>query len=261
VGINAVYGVKTSSRIDPLAIQRDAGPLYRRPNGGYTVDPDLAVDEQKKGEPTGKKLLFKPNSKGQDVFHDPKESKFPDQGRPSESNHGNVRPDIDYRRDQNKNPIKDRDGNLIPVGGVTIDHAEQSIVLSLPALRRLRFPINGKVDTRADIAARTVLAALGLCAAALADDAGLDLRSRCLLYAEQDRTWTLLDRKASGEFIVPADHAVKLFHDAVDVAKKAGLPWLEEPLVLRPSDELVKLVVKSQKLAVQRGGESGEGGD
>ncbi len=182
VGINAQPGVKTSSRLDPLAIQKDAGPLYRRPDGGYTTDPSLAMDELKEGQATGKKVLFKPNSKGADVFHDPNEPSFPDQGRPSEANHGNVTPDIDYRRDQNRNKIKDEAGRPIPVGGFTITAAEQTVVLSFPALRRLRFPVDGKLDPKVDDAARTVLAALGLCAAALAAEAGLDLRSRCLLW-------------------------------------------------------------------------------
>ena len=70
-----------------------------------------------------------------------------------------------------------------------------------------------------DAAGRTVLAALGLCAAALADDAGLDLRSRCLLYPETDLTWELLDRKGGGEFTLSADDAIALFHQAVDAAK------------------------------------------
>jgi hypothetical protein len=47
----------------------------------------------------------------------------------------------------------------------------------------------------------------------------------------------------------------------VEQAKKVGLPWRSEPLVLTPSVELVKLVVKSQRLTVQQGGESGEGGE
>ena len=80
--------------------------------------------------------------------------------RTSEANHGNVTPSISE---------KDRDGEFL-AGGVTIDRAEQTIVLSFPALRRLRFPINGEAQSRleVDVAARTVLAALGLCAAALA---------------------------------------------------------------------------------------------
>jgi CRISPR-associated protein Csb1 len=52
-----------------------------------------------------------------------------------------------------------------------------------------------------------------------------------------------------------------LFKDAVAAAKKVGLPWREEPLVLTPSEQLVKLVVKSQNLAANQGGDSGEGGE
>jgi hypothetical protein len=48
---------------------------------------------------------------------------------------------------------------------------------------------------------------------------------------------------------------------AVEQAKSLGLPWRAEPLVLTPSDQLVQLVVKSQLLAVQQGGESAEGNE
>jgi CRISPR-associated protein Csb1 len=262
VGINAERGVKTSSRIDPVAIQKDAGPLYRRADGGYTVDPSLAVDELKDGKPTGKKLLFKPNTKGVDVFHDPKESSYPDQGRPSEANHGNVTPDIDYRRDQNRNKIKDEEGKFIPVGGYTITSAEQTVVLSFPALRRLRFPINGRRDPKVDDAARTVLAALGLCAATLAAEAGLGLRSRCLLWPTAPLTWELLGKpgQIEKELTLEADEAIQLFKEAVEIAtgKTIGLPWQEKPLRLIPSDELVKLVVVSQRLAQAQGSEGGD---
>lgn len=240
VGIDAVYGVKTSSRIDPLGIQLKAGPVYASRSGegvGWTLDEAQARQEKNK-----------PVTLGRD-------------GRPSEVNHGNVTPDIDYRKDRNRNLVKDSDGNPIPVGGVTIDHAEQTIVLSLAAIRRLRFPINGKGDAQIDIAAQTVLIALGLCAAALADDAGLDLRSRCLLYPEEDLVWTLVERGAvKNEFTLPACEAIALLKDSVSAAKETGLPWRETPLVIFPSDELVRLVLKSQQLAIQ-GGDGGEGGE
>lgn len=253
VGINAVRGCKTSSRLDPLAIQKDAGPLYRRPDGGFTTDPSQALDElSKEGQPTGKKILFKPNKKGQDVTHDPKDSSFPDQGRPSEANHGNVTPSLSK---------KDRDGEFL-AGGVTIDRAEQTIVLSFPALRRLRFPLNGETHSRpdVDVAARSVLAALGLCAAALAAEAGLDLRSRCLLWPTEPLKWELLGRPGEIEkdIVVTAEQSIQLLKEAIQAATQIGLPWRTEPLRLRPSDELVKLVVKSQQLAVQQGGEGGE---
>ncbi len=222
VGINAVLGAKTSSRIDPLGIQLKAGPLYRTSEPlGWTLNPEKAVKE--KGKPV---LLGKT-------------------GRPSEANHGNVTPTISER---------DRQGEYLG-GGVTIDYAEQSIVLSLPALRRLRFPINGRYDRQADEAAWTVLTALGLCAAILADDAGLDLRSRCLLWPEEPLKWELLGRpgEIQSDIVLDAEAALRLFREAIDEARKCGLPWRTTPLQLQPAPELVRLVVKSQQLAQSQG--------
>lgn len=226
VGINAVYGVKTSSRIDPLGIQLKAGPLYADNDGGWTLEESQAETRKNK-----------PLTLGKD-------------GRPSEANHGNIAPSLSGR---------DRETGEYLAGGVTISSAEQTIVLSLPALRRLHFPVNGKPNPEADAAGRTVLAALGLYAAALADEAGLDLRSRCLLYPEADLTWELLDRNNGGSFTLTVDAAKEIVDQAVMEAKAAGLPWNEEPVVLTPSEQLVKLVVKSQRLAAKQGGD--EGGD
>jgi CRISPR-associated protein Csb1 len=156
---------------------------------------------------------------------------------------------------------RDRETKEYLAGGVTISHAEQTVVLSLPALRRLRFPVDGKNDNERDNAARTVLAALGLCAAALAAEAGLDLRSRCLLWPCEPLTWKLLDKPGEPptELGLSADAAVKLLNEAVKKAKALGLPWRDEPVVLTPSDALVKLVVKSQQLAAQQGGDAVQG--
>ena len=233
VGINAVYGVKTSSRIDPLGIQLKAGPLYAVPNGdgiGWTLDESVAKKEKNKAKPLGK------------------------DGRPSEANHGNVTPSLSDR---------DRETGAYLAGGVTINSAEQTVVLSFPALRRLRFPINGKFDQEVDEAGRTVLAALGLCAAALAAEAGLDLRSRCLLWPTAPLNWELLGKPGDKpeKRTLDANESIDLLTKAVAAVTTLGLKWLEKPLVLTPSEQLVKLVAKSQQLAVHQGGESGEGGE
>lgn len=227
VGVDASYGTKTSSRIDPLAIRKDAAVIYETPDRGWTLTQDEAAQEKK---------TKKPILRGKD-------------GKPSEANHGNIVPSLSD---------VSRDG--VPLaGGVTIAYAEQMTVISLPALRRLQFPLDGKVSAEVNNAGRAVLAALGLCGAVLAAERGLDLRSRCLLWPTAPLTWDLLDRPGqdSSSHVLEADAAIQLLTEAVQQATKLGLPWLTEPLKLKPAKKLVELVRKSQELAIT----SGEGGD
>ena len=143
-----------------------------------------------------------------------------------------------------------------PNSGLTIEYAEQTTTLSLICLRRLRFPIQGRLSPGADQAARTVLAALGLTAATLAFEAGVDLRSRCLLWPDGPMVWELLDRPGEEpkKYSLTSDGAVELLKGAVDAARRVGLQWHEEPLVLKPSAELVKLVRLSQLVAAKETG-------
>lgn len=144
--------------------------------------------------------------------------------------------------------------------GVTIEHAEQTTTLSLIALRRLRFPVNGTQDAEADVAARTVLAALGLTAAALAFESGIGLRSRCLLWPEGPMTWELLDSpgQPASAFAVSSDQAIALLAKAVGAAREAQLPWPEAPLYLKPSAQLAELVRRSQLEATREEADGGK---
>ena len=164
--------------------------------------------------------------------------------RPSEMNHSSV-PFPEQR---------DRKTEANYYDGVTIEYAEQITTLSLICLRRLRFPLNGKADPEVDTAARTLLAALGLTAATLAFEAGTDLRSRCLLWPDGPMVWELLDRPGEDpkQFSLTGDAAVSLLEDAVKTACQKGLPWQTEPVVLKPSAELVKLVRLSQLEAAKQ---------
>ncbi len=134
-------------------------------------------------------------------------------------------------------------------GGFTISKATQTTVLSLAALRRLRFPFNGAADSNheTDVSARTALAALGLAAGTLARN-DTDLRSRCQLFAETATTWELLDRPAEPPkaFDLDQDAALRLLADAIAQARKAELSW-EDRIELTPSAELVELVRRSQE--------------
>lgn len=136
--------------------------------------------------------------------------------------------------------------------GVTIEYAEQTTTLSLICLRRLRFPINGEASAEVDAAARTVLAALGLAAATLAFEAGMGLRSRCLLWPDGPMEWELLAEpgKPPKKYPLTGDAAIDLLKDAIKEAKTKKLPW-EGMLTLKPSAQLLKLVRLSQLKAVQ----------
>ena len=157
------------------------------------------------------------------------------EGKPSEANHGNVMPGI-------------------TAGGVVVKRAVVTTVLSLTAIRRLRFPLKGKHDPKADAAAWTVLAALGLCAATLARDQNTDLRSRCQLFPSAPYVWELLDTAGTPpqRFEVDRSSALALFKEALAAAKGVGLPWQEQELVLQPSPQLAELVRLSQQLASQQ---------
>ena len=161
---------------------------------------------------------------------------------PSEVNHSNVPfPTVgDHKTDDNYH------------SGVTIEYAEQTTTLSLICLRRLRFPINGKASAEVDAAARTVLAALGLAAATLAFEAGMGLRSRCLLWPDGPMEWELLARPGEPpqKFPLTGDAAIELLNAAIEEAKKDKLPW-EDKLTLKPSAQLLELVRRSQLKAVQ----------
>lgn len=160
-------------------------------------------------------------------------------GKPSEANHGNVTPSI-------------------TAGGFTISKAIQTTVLSLATLRRLRFPLNGSADSdlAVDISARTALAAIGLTASTLAREEGADLRSRCQLVPVEAFTWELLETPGQSpqRFELSGDDAVSLCNEAIEAAKNAHLPW-DGSIDLRPSDELLELVRRSQQLAAAEGGD------
>lgn len=222
VGVNAKTGAKTSSRRDPLGITTKAGPLYEAADQStcnWTTDESMAAKDKK-----GNAILYNPSGSSEGK-----------PGNPSKANHSSVTPSY----------IKDK-------GGVTIDYAEQTTVLSLPALRRLRFPVNGGKPTPAtDAAGRTVLAALALTASALAAENGYDLRSRCLLWPTGPLEWELL-AQPGGEptkLTITAEAAIQTLKGAIAAAEEAGLIWRKEPLKLKPAPQLVELLRRSQQIA------------
>jgi CRISPR-associated protein Csb1 len=141
--------------------------------------------------------------------------------------------------------------------GIRFAYAEQTTVVSLGALRKLRFPLNGSNNPKVNDAARAVLAAIALCAGVLASEMGTSLRSRCSLWPLAEREWELLEKpgQETRKFSLSGEQAIRLLNEAVAHAKQVGLSWMEEKLVLTPTPELAKLVRQSQELAAKEKGE------
>jgi CRISPR-associated protein Csb1 len=198
------------------------------------VNAEIGVKTSSRIDPLGMRAAAKVIKKP-DGSYELAGDKAKDGVSPSEVNHGNIPPDVNA------------------VGGATLDYAEQTVVLSLPALRKLRFPVDGKTTPERDAAARTVLAALALTAAALAAESGFDLRSRCLLWPTDVMKWELLETpgKPPVEFTVTAKDAIKFLGEAVAEAEKLGLVWQKEPVKLTPSPNLVALLKRSQDIAAK----------
>lgn len=154
--------------------------------------------------------------------------------RPSEVNHSNIAPSVQ--------PL-----------GVSVDYLQHTFVLSCAALRRLRFASKSGAPGEVDIAAQVALAALGLAAAVLQDQVGYALRSRCDLVIEdgQPSGFEIILGNGKAEMVaLDVEHAVALVTKAAAVAKKAGVAWRAEDLVLRPQAKLVELVMKSREKAL-----------
>ena len=198
------------------------------------VNAQIGVKTSSRIDPLGMRAAAKVIKKA-DGGYELAGDKAKDGVSPSEVNHGNIPPDVSA------------------VGGATLDYAEQTVVLSLPALRKLRFPVDGKTTPERDAAARTVLAALALTAATLAAESGFDLRSRCLLWPTDVMKWELLETpgKAPTEFMLTATEAIKLLEEAVASAEKLGLVWQKEPVKLTPSPNLIALLKRSQDIAAK----------
>lgn len=157
--------------------------------------------------------------------------------RPSEINHGNVAPSVQ--------PL-----------GITCAYAEQTAVLTLAGLRRVRFGGAAERDT----AARSLIAALGLVALLEQDVQGYALRSRCDLVCEGAAP---LERVAFDGTVktveLTRDQAVALYQEAYAKARAQGFELVDEPVRLEPQPKLVHIVRESQHRALRDEGGEAEG--
>ena len=236
VGINSVFGVGTSSRIDPVIRKTENTTIYELEDGGWTLDENKAVKDDR-GKPKKYQRGEGPKKKG----------------KLSAVNLGNVAPTVkEYRGNEPNDDVTDpltrnkiKKGDILS-NGATVEYAEQTCVISLAALRKLHFPPNAKTlpTNKRDGAARSVLAALGLLAFTLSTHGGLDLRSGCVLQQAKSTTWDVLG--ASKNFILDKTEAMCLFKESVDRAAEVGVSWETKQLTLSPTARLLEAIEKSK---------------
>lgn len=221
VGYDVATGVKTASRIDPAGIEKKAGPIYEldgQPGEWTSIEAEAAVEK-------GKKKLFSRKGSGE-------------KGNPAAINHGNIPPSIDRE-----------------AGGVTMSYAVHTAVLSLAGLRRLRFQdrldgerIPPEQRDEVETTARTALAALALAGIVYQRNNGYDLRSRSLLVASEPLRFEVLGRDGGAPSVFKLTDAAGLLREAVDAARKVGMGWNAKPVILKPTEKLAHLIIKSREL-------------
>lgn len=222
VGVDAVVGRKTASRIDPLQIQVKAGELYEGQDGTWTLDEKGAIKE--KGKP--KKL-------GKD-------------GKPSEANHGNVTPTI-------------ADGG-VTVGRVELTTTISLPVLRRLSFPAKDGTTDQKRDRTAQ-AALLALALAGATLADEAGH-DLRSRCHLWQPEPADWEVLGKPGSKPESFSLDRAAALALMEEAAARLGKVGLAWSKRAekelgsLVLKPQEKLVRLVKASQALEVSVGEEA-----
>ena len=220
IAIDAVRGVRTSSRIDPLGIKLVRDVITKTDGEEMWRFMEPQADGKKAKKPEGKLV------------------------RPSEINHGNVTPSI-------TNPETGP-------GGVTFREAVQTTVLSLTQIRKLRFPdAKGATSAERDVAGRAVIAALGVLAVTLHQEDGYQLRSRCQLVPAEKPRFELIGRTEQDleGFELDSAAAEVALKQAVDVAGTNGLKWRPGRIELEARPDLLKLVAYSDRAMAGAEGE------
>lgn len=218
VGFDASVGKKVGSRIDPLQIEKVAS----EDRVFNSADPDEVWTHEAATAERDRKGQLVPASRG---------SASGEAGQPAKINHGNIAPSIDAQ-----------------AGGVTISRGVQTTVISLAALRRLRFK---GFDRSAESAARTAIAALGVAAVAYQYETDFDLRSRCLLLPTHPPRLEFLRRDGSpaDDTAVDRETAAEILSAAASDAKTNGIGWASTDIRLVPAPKLIELIRRSRKVS------------
>lgn len=231
-GLGAKFPRAIVSEIIGVDVPVEQAPQYRR---------DAPPDVQTTARRTGSRMDPLGVVRAVEVYKGPNGWDVTEKGagkgakkaRPSEINHGNIAPSVQ--------PL-----------GVTCAHAEQTVVITLAGLRRLRF---GK-SADGDAAGRALIVALGLVALVEQDARGYSLRSRCDLVCDDAAPLELVRADGSTEKLeLTRAEALALYAEAVTAAEAAGFALVKDPITLTPQDKLVHIVKESMERALSDQGE------
>jgi CRISPR-associated protein Csb1 len=125
-------------------------------------------------------------------------------------------------------------------GGVSVRSITRTAVLSLTALARFTFPIDG---ADASVEGRTVLAALALVGDRLAfGGAGVNLRSGSDLVLTSERIEWVRRANEPAPFELTTADARSLLEFAQTRLASVGVEWASEPVLLQPNERLAGLI-------------------
>ncbi len=204
-------GKRPASKGDPLNL---TGTVYEARGGGWTALQDKA--KRKDGKEDGAPV------------------KFEETGQISILGLGQITPSLQSQSGQPH------------AGGYCARQISQTAVLSLSAVRRLRFPLKPGApnDEKVNDAGRAVIAALGVYALAVSHAEGFWLRSRCELVAAGPAELELV--KADGAVdkvpMPKAEEAAALLTEAVSAAAKLGLVWRKNAMIAKPNEAFAQLI-------------------
>jgi CRISPR-associated protein Csb1 len=150
-----------------------------------------------------------------------------------------------------KNPSDFGLGNVPAFGerGASIRYAEQNSLVSLAAVRRLRFEgADGDLDPERDRAGQAVVVTLGLYGLLTQMESGYFLRSGCDLLPVADPTLEIVGRSLAEveSCAISAEAARAALVDALAKAERHGLVWRKEVVSLTADDRLRRLVELSR---------------
>jgi len=213
VGLDAEFGRKVGSRLDPIQIEREAAErqifVHSDSDQMWTMDPSEAAISKKK-----------PQVKGT--------------GRPAEINHGNIAPSIDT-----------------DAGGVTISGAVQTTVISLASLRRLRFTGHNRdaeVAARTAVAALGVASI----AYQHEMDYDLRSRC-LLIPERPPRVELLGRDGSPAEVVQTDRSAAQtLLAQAVEHAASVGIGWVTDEIRMVPAPKLIHLIKRSREVSATK---------